>query len=162
DRGRRAKARVEILGQPPNEETGSLVRRIEQPRDHRARRRLAVRSGDDEGRGIARPYDEIDEGVRHRRDLQSAVDCGPRLDVVAPTHVADDHQLRSQDRRRPAFSYVRRIEASKTTYSPASQLRADGGIERDVGTGHVVPHRPKEARERPHSGPRYAYAMDAH
>jgi hypothetical protein len=154
-RRRRTKARLEVLGQAPDEEARPFAGGIEQPRGHRARRRLAVRSGDDQGTRVVRRDDQIDEGMRHRRHAKAGIDRGLRLDVVAPAYVPHDDQV-------GPIGDVRRIEPAQAPHAPSLELRAHGRIERDVRAGHLVPDRPEQAGQGPHSAPRHADAMDAH
>jgi hypothetical protein len=99
--------------------------------------------------------DQVDEGVSHRRDLETAVDRRSCLDVVAAADVADDDQVRPRRE-------MQRVEALETDDAPARKLGADGRVERDVRSGHLVPHRLEQTGEGAHSGPRHGYAMDAH
>ena len=76
---------------PPMNQPGSSPRAREQPRAHRARRRLAVRAGDDER--PASLEEVLAQRAGHRRARQPEPLGGLRLRVVAADRVAHDDEV---------------------------------------------------------------------
>ncbi len=125
----------------------------QKPRAHRAGRRLAVRARDHEGAPLRE--EALAKSAGHRRAREAERLHGLRFGVGPPDRVAHDDEVRAR-------LEVSRVVALQAVDAEALQHRTDRGIERHVGSAHVVARFSKQRREGAHAGAGDPDQVDPH
>jgi len=144
---------AEVQRHAPDQERRVAARVVEDVRQDRRRRRLAMGSRDDDR--VLPLEEEAPEQRREGLERDVALVGGEDLDVVLAADVADDDDVGGPVE-------VRGAEALERRHAQLRELRRHGRVHVLVGAAHVVPRRLEQPRERPHARPGNPNQMHFH
>src|SRR5262249_29012012 len=134
-------AEREIVWRAADQPAGIAPAALEHERQHRCRRRLAVRPRDHQWPPPAK--EQLLERLGERHGAQAALACGPRLGVVARDRVAADHEIDAVE--------AAGLPAPRDRDAEVTQDATGGRVRLLVRTGDRVPRFAQQRGECTHA-----------
>ena len=144
---------AEVLRHAADEETGLLPGGLENPREHRRRRGLAVRAG--HGQHVSPLQHVVGQPLRPAGVARAGVEDGLQQRHAALDHVADDEDIRRE-------AHLFGVEAFDQLDAQAAQLVAHRRVDVGVAAGDAVARFAGDRGDATHEGAADAQDVEVH